>query len=336
MKLIRLGLLIFIFAAGAQAAPEAILTGVKGAVQVVQGGHTKTGKNGDALDAGAVVRVGANGGATVYYANRPPQSLKANQQVQVTAPGTRTQPSVWINVYKGVAAGFARRGEKVGGTVRGDENAPFARDDVIPLSPVNSRVLQRPVLSWVLTDAPGPFEVTLRDANAKVLWQAKTTQLSTTVPPQIPLATGAKYYWRVSSCDANGNEKDCLDSWFEIAPDAEIIAVQQEQAAIADALKAEDAGTVAVAQAAALGERGFYDAAIALLSKKTLENGVAQGASQLQVRAALKSFNALLASLDDAARWQLRKLYADTGQIELANFIAPDLPTGPLPSVENH
>jgi len=110
MKLIRFCLLIFIFAAGAQAAPEAILTGVKGAVQVVQGGQTKTGKNGDALDAGTVVRVGANGAATVYYANRPPQSLKANQQVQVTAPGTRTQPSVWINVYKGVAAGFARRG----------------------------------------------------------------------------------------------------------------------------------------------------------------------------------------------------------------------------------
>ncbi len=331
MKFIRLLVVILIFSSLAHAAPEAILTDVKGAVQVVQSGKCTAGKNGATLNVGDTVRVGAGGAATDYYANRPPQSLKANQQIQVAAPGATTKPSVWSNIYNGVAAGFARRGEKVGATVRGDENN-FATKSVIPLSPVNSHVLQRPVLAWVLRDATGDFEVTVRDTNDNVVWQGQTVKSSLAIAPQVVLAAGTKYHWCVTprSRDAAGkvqldDEKSSIDSWFIIAPETEVAPVRQEQAEIAAALKDESESTRRLAQATALAERGFYDDAIALLTKRTLENAIAQSATDANLRAGLETFKTLLAALDEATRWQLRRFYADTQQIELANFIAPDV-----------
>lgn len=332
MKSVRLVLCSLLFSSLAQAAPQAILTGVKGAVQIVQGGKTVPGKNGTTLEAGDTVQVGAGGAATVYYANRPPQTLGANQQVQVAAPGATTKPSLWSNIYKGVAAGFARRGEKVGATVRGPNDPPFASKEIIPLSPVNSRLLKRPVLTWVLRETPGDFQVTVTDANAKVLWQAQSTQSSLAIPPEILFQEGKKYFWRVVPrfLDNAGKltpdeEKSSLDSWFELAPAAEIATVQQEQTEIAEALKNEEENTRRVALAAALAERSFYDEAIALLTHRTLEMGVSKG----DVRVAVAGFDALLANMEEAARWQLRKLYADSGQIELATRIAPDITAAP-------
>ena len=334
MKLIRFFVASVLFcgiASGvAQAAPEAILTGVQGAVQIVQNGKSSAAKNGAPLNAGDSVLVGAGGAATVYYANRPPQSLKANQQIKVAAPGASTRPSVWNNVYKGVAAGFARRGEKVGGTVRADE-PPFASKEIVPLSPVDSRVLARPVLWWALRDAPGDFEVTLIAdfADSQVLWTGKTKQNFVAIPPQVPLATGMKYRWRVTSRDKEGEEKSSYNAWFEIAPPTEVLAAKQEQDEIANALKTENEGTRRVAQATALAERGFYDEAIALLTNRVLETNLANDNTKGDVKTALAAFDAMLGKMDEAARWQLRKLYADSKQIELGSSIAPDL-TAPL------
>lgn len=312
----------------AQAAPIAILTGVKGAVQIVQGGKTVFGKNGVPLEAGDSVRVGAGGAATVYYANRAPQSLKANQQMTVAAPGATSKPSVWSNVYKGVASGFARRGEKVGATVRGPKDAPFAVEQIIPLSPVNSRVLQKPKLSWVFGEAAVDFQVILSDEEDNELWKTATAQSSLEIPAQLVLQEGAKYFWRVVPRFANAagklvpdEEKASLDAWFAIVPAAEKETASLEQREITEALKDETESTRQTAQASALAERGFYDEAIAILTNRNLETSL----SKDNVPEAIKEFDVLLVKMDEAARWQLRRFYADTKQIEFAHRIAPEI-----------
>lgn len=337
MKLSHLfvvGSLFFGLSGKVYAAPLAILTGVKGTVQVVQKGKTSAGKNGVALEAGDVVRVGAGSIATVYYATRAPQILLANQQVKVAAPGAATKPSVWSNVYKGVASGFARRGEKVGATVRADKTN-FAKDAVVLLSPVNSRVLRLPKLSWILRDAPGDFQVTLSDAQGNDLWQISTPQLSLELPAQPPLTAGKKYFWSVTprARDAAGKltpiaEKASGKAWFEIASPTQINAAQAEQRAITSAFPKGNDSNLRVAQAsalaAALAERGFYDEAIGILSKRSLQTAFAKGNGSTLVLNALKQYDAAIAKMDDAARWQLRRLYIDTKQIELAQRIEAD------------
>ncbi len=90
-------------------------------------------------------------------------------------------------------------------------------------------------------------------------------------------------------------------------------------------LKDESESTRRVAQASALAERGFYDEAIALLTNRSLETALAKGNAAENVRGALSAFDTMISNMDEAARWQLRKLYADTKQVELAGRIAPDL-----------
>lgn len=316
---------VFLFISSAYAAPVAMLTGVKGTVQVVHGGATSPGKNGTSLEAGDSVRVGAGGSATIYYAHRPPQSLGANQQVQVAAPGaTPAVPSVWSNVYKGVAAGFARRGEKVGATVR----PGFASDQIALLSPVNSRVLQRPVLVWALDNvaAGGDFHVRISDTNGREVWNGSTKETRIEIPAQIALQSGVKYSWVVTPREVEAgqpvtiDEKRSINAWFEIASIEDAKAVRQEGLEIATALQGESEGTRRAAASAALAERGFASEAISLLTQNTLESEIAKSG----VRPALAKHDAAVVALNDAARWQLRRLYLDTKQSELAVRVVPE------------
>src|SRR5690349_4828605 len=126
---IRLAIFLLLFASTCHGAPLAMLTGVRGSVSIVRGGKTVPGKTGAPLQAGDVVRVGAGGSATIYFASRAPQTLGANQQIKIAADGKASAPSLWSSVYSGVSAGFARRGEKIGATVRGS-HPTFAVEQV--------------------------------------------------------------------------------------------------------------------------------------------------------------------------------------------------------------
>ena len=270
ISFIRQALLLLLLASLCHAAPLAMLTGVRGPVSIMRGGKTLPAQTGAPLQAGDVVRVGAGGAATIYFAKRAPQTLGANQQMKIAANGKASAPSLWSSVYNGVSAGFARRGEKVGATVR-NARPDFAVEQIAPLSPVNSRVTGRPTLFWALADAPanGDFQVQLLNAEGEELWRIATPQTRLEVP-SVPMQNGAKYFWIVTprGRDAQGKltpieEKRSTPVWFEIASPVLANSVRRDLNAIAVALKSAPENTRRAAQSAVLAERRPYAGAIA-------------------------------------------------------------------------
>ncbi len=316
---------LLLLASLAHAAPLAILTDVRGEVSIVRGGQTLPGKTGAALSAGDAVRAAA-GSATIYFANRAPQTLQAGQQVKIAADGKAGAPSLWHSVYSGVAAGFARRDENIGATVRGG-GPKFASVLVALLSPVNSRTLgNRPLFFWALDGAASDFEVTVRDPQGNVVWQVVTTEKQMECPAQPALQAGVRYSWDVlpRQRDANGavvplDEKKSLTRWFEVTSSAEVKEMLSQMARLNAELKDAPESVRRTAQAAATAESGFHDAAIADLTDRTLEIEAARGT----VQDALAKHDAVVAALDEAGRLLLRRLYLDTRQIPLAARIAP-------------
>lgn len=304
------------------AAPLAILTDVRGAVQIVRGGKASAGRNGAQLSAGDMVRV-VKGGATVFYVTRPPQALRGGQQVRVGAAGAAgNKPSLWRNVYTGLSSGFARRNEVVPGATR-----PGYGNEVVELvTPTNTRLLEPPrAFVWAFKDGVAKdYLVTLRDMSGKVLWQATTTSKRLAYPAgRAALQPGAAYAWDVTPRrESEGQPEESEDqrsrkTWFEIAPAQDVAAVKEDTARLNAALKTAPPSVRRNALAAMLVERGFRGAAILLLTGGALEKS-----APLHRHADVKNLMAaLFRKLDEPSRALLRRLYVDTRQPDLANAL---------------
>lgn len=311
-------------AVGAPAgASQALLTDVRGAVQVVRGGKTLPGKSGMKLLNGDVVKV-ARGSATVFYESRPPQPLQNGQQVKVAAAvQVASSAGMWRNSYASIASGFDRRAEEVrlrGGGLRDGGS-------VVLITPVNTIVdPARLVLVWepltseeiILAD----YAVSLRDADGETIWETTTKGTSAAYPASAPaLQPGGKYTWSVTPRETTKagepEPREGLASRsarLDIATEADTAAARGEGAEIAAALKALPAPTRRTLQAAALAKRGFLADAIATLLPEVTPEVVARGAY-------IATLDRMLPALDESSRVLLRSLYLDTKQEGLAKKV---------------
>ncbi len=301
------------------AAPMAILTDVSGSVQLLRGGKGKpiAAKNGTQLQAGDVVRV-AKGNATVYYVSRAPQALKTSQQVRVAAANAPAQkPSVWRNVYAGIASGFNSRPQHTPGTIR---NVTIRR-----MWPINSAILQnRPTFVWSKAPnlATNPAVFTLCDAEENIIWQTTTAASSVTYPNDAPtLQPGQKYFWNVELIDENVASKLVFKWWpyFEVAPTEKADAASSEMDALRNGLRRATDGQRRFALAAALNQRGFYAEAIAQLAPEMiLDKNVSENQSYEVLRT-------VAPNLSPSSQLLLRGLWYKTGQNQLVDNFLPKL-----------
>jgi hypothetical protein len=308
-----LAVLILGLTAVAQAAPLAILTDVRGSVQIVRAGKTSAGKTGAQLQAGDVVRV-AQGSATIYYATRAPQKLGASQQVKISASGNVAQPSPWRNVYAGLSQGFARR--RTG-------TATVRPGTVEFIAPAGLSGEARPLFLWSLNQinptAIADYVVTVKDAAGKTVWEQATAARALEYSADAPaLEPGHEYLWTVAGRQEDEilGDREVNPAWvsltatFQIATPDEVLAARREQDELKSALQDAPESTRRLALAAALAQRGLATEAIALLtslSRREVEQG--------SYRAKL---DALLPQMDEATRVLLRGLFITTGQNNLA------------------
>ena len=298
------------------AAPLAILTDVRGGVQIVRGASKMAGRNGAKLEAGDVVRVD-KGAATVYYVTRPPQMLKANQQVKVAAAGSAVnKPSLWRNVYAGIASGFARRAQNTPGVVR--------KTEVQLIWPINGTVLQsRPSFYWSHNHPKPAFHLVIKNADDAVIWQGTSTVARIDYPAAAPaLRPGQKYFWEAmqTKLDENGqvvlnpvdsflSAKDPKNAvFFRVGTGKDSQAAQSEADSIRRAMVRSTDAQRRFALAAALDRRGFYNEAIAqLIPEVFAPNTVAQG----NLKATLET---VVPHLNESTRSLLRGLWYATKQ----------------------
>lgn len=296
------------------AAPLAILTDVRGGVQIVRGASKTVGKNGAKLEAGDMVRV-AKGAATVYYVTRPPQMLKANQQVKVAAAGgAANKPSLWRNVYSGIASGFARREQNTPGVVR---------DPKMRLMwPVNSNVLQaRPTFYWTNHPQATDYQPLIRDETGEEVWRGTVAAHTLTYPDDAPaLQPGQKYFWDVIPYTSGVAGRNPVTTrycpFFIVAPETEITTTFAEVDQIRRAMSRATDAQRRFAMAAALDQRGFYAEAIAQIVPEMLAPSIVnQGESR-------KVLNTVVPQLDSSSRLLLRGLWYGTNQEDLVKNLS--------------
>ena len=296
----------------ALAAPLAILTDVGGSVQVVHEGAVRAGTNGMQLQAGDVVRV-RQGGATLYYMTHAPQHLGGGQQVKVGALGAAAAPSVWRDVYTGVAQGFARRYDNTPATTR-----PGKAEAIMP---VNTLVFEaRPAFGWTFSGGVDAkifkdHELTVKDAKGALTWRGDVTEMCAVYPADAPgLQAGQRYFWSVTPRQASDlgdmeleNEQASNPVWFEIADAATTAAAETATARLTADLKSEPAATRNLAIAANLAQRGFTGAAIAMLTPDVSTEAIKGNEFQ-------KAMHTQLGKLDETSRVLLRSFYLQSGQ----------------------
>ena len=333
LRLLTIGLILGATSLGSHAAQAgtAILTDVSGNVQVTHGGAARGAATGTNLAAGDVVRV-VSGAATIFYAGRGPQVLRAGQSVRVGAGGGGAQ---WRNVYASLSTGFDRRSE---------ENRSFTRDrDVKIVAPFNTRIMEaRPILRWQTVVDPtfkvADYLVTVSDADGKQIWQVASKEnvlpYALTAPALQPSQT---YTWKVEvrNVPTEGKEAGKLqiddsrssrEATFQIAPPAETAAAQAEFKSLDTSLKTVPLNVRRLALAASLEKRGFYGAAIDFLTQVAPET--------IEAGHYYDKLDEVLPKLDNATRVLLRRLYLETKQFILVDKIDHPQPvkTGAAPS----
>jgi tetratricopeptide (TPR) repeat protein len=291
--------------------PLAILTDVRGAVQVVQEGRSGAGRSGTQLFAGDTVRV-TQGSAKVYYLSRPPQVLGAGQATKVVPPGAAQGPAVWRTVYAGISTGFSRRGEKRYATVRNEVQIQL-------IAPVATQVTgPRPYFLWLpplQTAYISDYQVQVREAG-KVLWQGASVATTVHYPKTAPvLQPGHTYTWTVvprRKTDQGKFEPDTdqqsAEANFQLAAAATTNIVLYDLAQLKPALSGLPTATQRLAVAATYAQHNLYAEAIEslLLRSEPATTGTALTGGTAQ----FYDLNAATLLLDEASRSFLGDLLA--------------------------
>jgi hypothetical protein len=189
----------------ARAAPDAVVTNIRGQVHIVRaGGERVQATAATPVEAGDEVRTGPNGSATLYYPQRAPVALEGGKSVTVGADAEPVHRQgafarAWSALLSALKQGFGGQHVSRPAATRGGADG-FAPPHAV--APRCSRIVEsRPTFRW--TPAEGAARYTVKVGfydDLQDIWRSECPRAPLTYPESAPaFEAERKYFWEVTA-----------------------------------------------------------------------------------------------------------------------------------------